>query len=411
MASIRLPAFLQKPFSRTALAAKVREVLDSDGIPGALGPTPICLGCLWRSVKKGRRPRAVHFRLSQNWARGTLCGTSPIGYFKLDTIPVHLTGHALLGLTLAIRKEPYVPQSAIRFPLRCSLSGAHLAALCSCAGAFRPSPRGLSSRSRLTRVSVSPCAAIRVRKRTSATIEDPSPIISLRNICCSNSSVRPNKSKLFNNSSPTCIRPVRRPFTNGSPRSNSANALASLNPTSTPSALAHLARLQGQHNLSQTECSSIFSGTAGQAQAFQTELHNLDVNGEKHIANMKRSADSCGARSSNRGCGVAARLPSAPMVRMRKPRPQFTSLIFSVAPTTRLRLRISPQSTISIRSSVSGIFRPGPDHRAHRDTDVFSASDWSAFRSAFAFPATTPLPSTQAIPRRQAAQTTAAPRA
>ncbi len=33
--------------------------------------------------------------------------------------------------------------------------------------------------------------------------------------------------------------------------------------------------------------SIVFSGTAGQVRnAFRTEIHNLDVNGEKHIANM-----------------------------------------------------------------------------------------------------------------------------
>src|SRR5215472_15949689 len=68
-----------------------------------------------------------------------------------------------------------------------------------------------------------------------------------------------------------------------------------------------------------------FSGTAGQVrQAFRTEIHQLEVNGERHIANTTDPSIPAALAPVIAGVVSLHDFRPRPMVQMRKPRPQFT---------------------------------------------------------------------------------------
>jgi Pro-kumamolisin, activation domain len=127
-----------------------------------------------------------------------------------------------------------------------------------------------------------------------------------------------------------------------------------------------------------------FSGTAGQVRkAFQAELHALDVNGEKHIANMSDPRIPAALAPVIAGVVSLHDFRPRPMVQMRKPRPQFTftdslgGANYAVAPADLATIyNFNPLFSSSISGQNQTIV-------LIEDTDVFSASDWSAFRSAF----------------------------
>jgi len=113
--------------------------------------------------------------------------------------------------------------------------------------------------------------------------------------------------------------------------------------------------------------------------AFQTELHNLDVNGEKHIANMNDPAIPAALRSSNRGlwcrCTTSVRtrwFACASRV------PNLRSLIFSGG----ANYAVTPSDLATIYNFnplfSSGISGQGQTIVLIEDTMCSSASDWSA---------------------------------
>ncbi len=142
-----------------------------------------------------------------------------------------------------------------------------------------------------------------------------------------------------------------------------------------------------------------FSGTAGQVRkAFQTELHNLDVNGEKHIANMNDPRIPAALAPAIVGVVSLHDFRPHPMVRMRKPRPQFTFTDFLGG----ANYAVTPSDLATIYNFnplfSSGISGQGQTIVLIEDTDVFSASDWSAFRSAFGLSGYNSASFTQAHP-------------
>lgn len=127
-----------------------------------------------------------------------------------------------------------------------------------------------------------------------------------------------------------------------------------------------------------------FSGTAGQVRkAFQAELHTLDVNGEKHIANMNDPRIPAALAPVITGVVSLHDFRPHPMVRMRKPRPQFTFTDFLGG----ANYAVTPSDLATIYNFNplfnSGISGQGQTVVLIEDTDLFSAADWNSFRSTF----------------------------
>ncbi len=124
-----------------------------------------------------------------------------------------------------------------------------------------------------------------------------------------------------------------------------------------------------------------FSGTAAQVRsAFQTEIHNLEANGEKHIANM--SDPRIPAAFAPVVAGIVSLHDFRPhaMYKMHQPRSQFTfpdsfgGTSYAVVPADLAKIyNLNPVFS-------AGISGQGQTIVLIEDTDVFSASDWSAFR-------------------------------
>ena len=124
-----------------------------------------------------------------------------------------------------------------------------------------------------------------------------------------------------------------------------------------------------------------FSGTAAQVRsAFQTEIHNLEANGEKHIGNM--SDPRIPAALAPVVAGIVSLHDFRPhaMYKMHQPRSQFTfpdsfgGTSYAVVPADLAKIyNLSPVFN-------AGISGQGQTIVLIEDTDVFSASDWSAFR-------------------------------
>src|SRR6266436_5551770 len=125
-----------------------------------------------------------------------------------------------------------------------------------------------------------------------------------------------------------------------------------------------------------------FSGTAAQVRtALQTEIHYLDVKGEKHVGNI--SDPRIPAALAPVVAGVVSLHDFRPhaMHKMHQPRPQFTfpdpsgGNAYAVVPADLAKIyNLNPLFS-------AGISGQGQTIVLIEDTDVFSASDWTAFRS------------------------------
>jgi subtilase family serine protease len=123
-----------------------------------------------------------------------------------------------------------------------------------------------------------------------------------------------------------------------------------------------------------------FSGTAGQVRkAFHTEVHNLEVKGEKHIANMRDPRIPAALASAIVGIVSLHDFRPAALYKMHKPRPFFTDSNgnFSVVPADLATIyNLNPLFS-------AGYSGKGQTIALIEDTDLFSTSDWTTFRSTF----------------------------
>jgi regulation of enolase protein 1 (concanavalin A-like superfamily) len=127
-----------------------------------------------------------------------------------------------------------------------------------------------------------------------------------------------------------------------------------------------------------------FTGTAGQVRkAFHTEIHQLDVKGEKHVANM--SNPQIPAALSSLVVGIVSLHDFAPraMHQMHQARHQFTF----PNPLGGTDFALAPADLATIYN-LNPLFNAGNSGQGQtialiEDTDVFSLADWNSFRSAF----------------------------
>src|SRR6266849_4832802 len=127
-----------------------------------------------------------------------------------------------------------------------------------------------------------------------------------------------------------------------------------------------------------------FSGTAAQVHnAFQTEIHHLEVKGERHVGNM--SDPRIPAALSPVVVGVVSLHDFRPhaMHHLRKASTEFTftdslgNATYAVVPADLAKIYdLNPLFS-------AGISGQGQTIVLIEDTDVFSASDWSTFRQTF----------------------------
>ena len=123
-----------------------------------------------------------------------------------------------------------------------------------------------------------------------------------------------------------------------------------------------------------------FSGTAGQVHdAFCTEIHTLNVNGVKHIANM--SDPRIPAALAPAVAGIVSLHDFMPH-RMYKPRPKYT---FPVSGGDAFGVVPADLATIYNLNPVfsSGVSGQGQTVVVIEDTNLFSKADWTTFRSTF----------------------------
>jgi subtilase family serine protease len=130
-----------------------------------------------------------------------------------------------------------------------------------------------------------------------------------------------------------------------------------------------------------------FSGTAGQVrEAFHTEIHYLEVNGQRHIANMSDP------RIPEALAPVVAGVVSLHDFRphtMSKPRAEYT---YTSGGATYQAVVPADLATIYNLNPLfkAGIAGQGQTIVVVEDTDLYSASDWSTFRSTFGLAAAYP---------------------
>src|SRR5229473_120444 len=127
-----------------------------------------------------------------------------------------------------------------------------------------------------------------------------------------------------------------------------------------------------------------FSGTAAQVRtALQTEIHYLNVKGEKHVGNI--SDPRIPAALAPVVAGVVSLHDFRPhtMYKMHRPRPQFTfpdpsgGTADALVPADLAKIyNLNPLFS-------AGISGQGQTIVLIEDTDVFSASDWGSFRQTF----------------------------
>ncbi len=123
-----------------------------------------------------------------------------------------------------------------------------------------------------------------------------------------------------------------------------------------------------------------FSGTAGQVRkAFQTEIHHLEVKGEKHIANMSDPGIPAALAPAVLGLVSLHDFRPHAMHKMRMAQPEYTF----AGPTYAL----VPADLATIYN-LNPLFSAGYSGQGQtivviEDTDVFNTSDWSTFRSTF----------------------------
>ncbi len=126
-----------------------------------------------------------------------------------------------------------------------------------------------------------------------------------------------------------------------------------------------------------------FSGTAAQVrEAFQTEIHQLEVKGEKHIANM--SDPRIPAALASAVVGVVSLHDFRPnaMYRMRPPQGEYT---FSGSGGNDYAVVPADLATIY---NLNPLFSAGYSGQGQtivviEDTNVFRTTDWNTFRSTF----------------------------
>jgi subtilase family serine protease len=127
-----------------------------------------------------------------------------------------------------------------------------------------------------------------------------------------------------------------------------------------------------------------FTGTAGQVQkAFHTEIHQIDVKGEKHVANM--SNPQIPAALSSLVVGIVSLHNFSPhaMHQMHRAWNQFTF----PDPLGGTNFALAPADLATIYN-LNPLFNAGNSGQGQtialiEDTDVFTLSDWNSFRSAF----------------------------
>jgi subtilase family serine protease len=132
-----------------------------------------------------------------------------------------------------------------------------------------------------------------------------------------------------------------------------------------------------------------FSGTAGQIrQSFQTEIHNLNVNGTAHIANM--SVPEIPSALSPAVVGIVSMNDFRPHTNF-KPRPEYTytnanGTFYALVPADLAKIyNFGPLFT----ASPTAINGAGQTIALVEDTNVFSTADITTFRSTFGLVAAT----------------------
>jgi hypothetical protein len=127
-----------------------------------------------------------------------------------------------------------------------------------------------------------------------------------------------------------------------------------------------------------------FTGTAGQVRkAFHTEIHEIEVKGEKHHANM--SNPQIPAALSSLVVGIVSLHDFSPhaMHQLHQPRRQFTA----PNPLGGTDFAMAPADLATIYN-LNPLFSAGNSGQGQtialiEDTDVFTPADWNSFRSAF----------------------------
>ena len=126
-----------------------------------------------------------------------------------------------------------------------------------------------------------------------------------------------------------------------------------------------------------------FSGTAGQIRAaFRTEIHALEVKGEKHIANMRDPQIPAALAPAVAGIVSLHDFRPHPMSRMRTSQPDYT---FTLDGEKEYAVVPADLATIYDLNSLftAGTSGQGQTIVVIEDTNVFSTSDWTTFRSTF----------------------------
>src|SRR6266852_5018942 len=143
-----------------------------------------------------------------------------------------------------------------------------------------------------------------------------------------------------------------------------------------------------------------FSGTAAQVRnAFQAEIHYLDIKGEKHVGNISDPRIPAALASVVAGIVSLHDFRPQAMHKMRQPRSQFTfpdslgGTNYAVVPADLAKIyNLNPLFS----AGISGL---GQTIVLIEDTDVFSSSDWTTFRSTFGLSGYTSASFTQVHPR------------
>ncbi len=142
-----------------------------------------------------------------------------------------------------------------------------------------------------------------------------------------------------------------------------------------------------------------FSGTAGQVrEVFETEIHHLEVKGERHIANMNDPRIPAALASVISGVVSLHDFRPHAMHHLRKAKSEFT--FTDIFGGTNYALVPADLATIYNLNPLftSGISGQGQTIVLIEDTDVFSAADWSKFRSIFGLDGYTSASFTQVHP-------------
>src|SRR3989475_2215952 len=142
-----------------------------------------------------------------------------------------------------------------------------------------------------------------------------------------------------------------------------------------------------------------FSGTAANVtKAFKTKIHYLNVKGEKHVGNISDPRVPAALAPVVAGIVSLHDFRPHPMYKMHQPRPQFTfpdpfgGTAYAVVPADLAKIyNLNPLFS-------TGISGQGQTIVLIEDTDVFSATDWTNFRSTFGLSGYTSASFTQVHP-------------